>query len=237
MKFCLQTISALYKSKGYNWGEFNIFGIRTVKNGDRVPNTFSDIIGVAYYEPRLLRWIYSEHDATTIAGLFYFRNPMRVVGTGILAEGFYEDCWRLGLHKGQYDALIQVRPMLVYRDGDKDDIFEIVGEPRPELAGINLHRAHDRNTIHTVGAYSALCQVIQSPDEYNELVKVWKARRALQNKQTYSYALFNIDEVTEMHNKLFNPKVPAPEQENVFVQAQENIEKVNKPKPSKTDRK
>ncbi len=52
--------------------------------------------------------------------------------------------------------------------------------------GINLHRASKYNTLTTVGKYSAGCQVIADPANYNELM------RMVYNdvKGKFSYALF-----------------------------------------------
>lgn len=70
-------------------------------------------------------------------------------GMASLKPGLYSKTWRLGLHKGQYEALVQRGPLTVYRDADssvpKQKTFLLDGRPVYEETGdhqgINIHKA------------------------------------------------------------------------------------------------
>jgi hypothetical protein len=87
----------------------------------------------------------------------------------------------VGYHAGKYKALCQGKALKVYRDDDKDREYDMLTESIQEgLFGINIHRAHSKHELEEVGKYSAGCQVVQDPNEWNvfiniceEAVKVW----------------------------------------------------------------
>src|SRR5690606_11409828 len=84
-------------SKPYN---LNIVGIR---NSQGRPNSFDDQIWVFWrYENR---WTLKKYKATTDPGLTYIKDPINSEGTAILKEGQYREAYRLGKHRGSYEAL------------------------------------------------------------------------------------------------------------------------------------
>lgn len=215
--FGVQCIKTAYEKKGYDWTHFNLFGIRAVKNGESVSNRFTDAIGIAYYDKRQKQWIYGQFDATTVAGLYYFLMPMRAEGTAILKEGYYPACYAFGYHKGLYEALIQVEPMSFYRDGNRDGKLDLNGNVENGIIGANIHRAHSRETVKNVGAYSAACQVIADPNEYKTLIGACKYQRFIGNQTRFSYALFNIDDVEEVYKSMYSVKQPVePKKDIIF---------------------
>lgn len=215
--FGLQCIKTVYESKGYEWTRFNIFGIRAVKNGESVTNRFTDAIGFAQYDRRQNQWIYEQFSATTVAGLHYFLMPKRVEGTAILKEGYYPACYALGYFKGLYEALIQVAPMMFYRDANRDGKFDLKGEVEQSIIGAHIHRAHSVETVKNVGAYSAACQVIANPDEYSRLIKACKYQSLTANQTRFSYALFNVDDADRVFESLRGKKPTAEPKADVIV--------------------
>jgi hypothetical protein len=181
-------IKMAVKNNGYKWFEdkLNIVGIRTK---DTTTDLFNDFIVVAYTskngeEPHNN---FIGFNATTDPGLYYLNNPMNVKGTGILVEGQYIDCWQKGNHKG-HDALIQCRPVSVYRDNDRDNYLTFDKTTIDTgYFGLNIHRAHVGIIQKLIGKYSAACQVIQSNSAYEKFYKI-----CLDSGQKYfTYTLLN----------------------------------------------
>ena len=185
-----------YEKKGYplfTKGDYNlnIFGIRKNEN---VSNTFNDVVGILYKLDG--EWVLKKYEATTDPGLYYRQNPMNKAGTAIVKEGYYKGGFRLGLHHGSYAALVQNKPLELYRDNDKDATLDKNGSTRWEMAGINIHRATNvkgaRSTA--VGRWSAGCQCLSGFDDFAQFMNIVK-RSAEKYGNVFSYALFNETDV------------------------------------------
>lgn len=189
-KITEDTVVDAYINHGYELlrGEYllNIFGVRSK---DMQSNTFNDCVGVLYQKDD--QWHLFKTECTTDAGLYYRLNPMNINGTGIIAPGQHKHVWKLGKHKQKYEALVQVRPMLVFRDANRNDVLEYIGEPKSELAGINLHRANAKVESKQVDKWSAACVVVANPNSFQhilELVKEHLARHA--DQAEFNFTLF-----------------------------------------------
>ncbi len=161
-------------NKGYIW-EFNkpmIIGIRTATN---LPNVFDDYIVLCqeFKNKYLKGWM-----ATTEAGLYWLNNPMNVKGTGVLVPNQYRNCWKIGTHgKGlnAHEALVQIAPVEVYRDSDKDNIAEKTNIVDKGIFGINIHSTGKTSWIAPkVDKWSAGCQVFPNYDSFKEFMKELK---------------------------------------------------------------
>lgn len=131
----------------------NIIGFR---NRLGRPNYFDDVISV-YFEKEG-KWHQHDFQATTLPGLPSMFKPVNPKGTAILKPGQYR--YRAGLHKRIYQALVQDAPVTVYRDNNKNMVYDL--DHRKEetgFFGINIHRATLGAKL--VGADSAGCQVIK----------------------------------------------------------------------------
>lgn len=163
----------------------NIVGFRN-KYGR--PNQFDDTIAVYYknYEG----WESRFYKATTLPGTPSLLNPINKNGTAILVPGQYESCYQLGAHKGKYKALIQARQVRVYRDNNKDTVYDTAERSiESGLFGINIHKASLFSKV--VGANSAGCQVIQDSKDYEEFISLCeKAEKVWGN--LFSYTLVEI---------------------------------------------
>ena len=125
-----------YRWDGRDWG-LNLVGIRAA---DRDSNYFNDWIAAAWHQGGRGNLIMLP--ATTDPGSYWRTHPMNPKGTAILAPGRYPGMWRLGLHRGQYEALVQIGACIVYRDNDRDQ--QLDGQLVDHgIFGINLHRAAD----------------------------------------------------------------------------------------------
>lgn len=151
--------------------DLNLVGIRSA---DTRSNAFNDWLAVFYTFPAG-RWNSFAFPATTDPGLHHrLHRPERgegPEGVAILKPGQYRSAWRLGRHRGRYKALVQQRPVTVYRDPDGDDELDMQ-EDRLDtgLFGINIHRANETRPSVRVDRWSAGCQVVQDPDHFRFLL-------------------------------------------------------------------
>ena len=171
----------LFVNGDYN---LNLFGIRS---SDMTSNTFNDLIGVLYQKKN--NWVLYEYGATTDPGLYYRENPMSIDGTAILAPGQYSGAFKIGYHKGKYKALVQNKPLLLYRDANRNNVLEYIGEPSWQMAGINIHRANANVTSKLVDRYSAGCCVVANPDDFAELLTVCEKSKSIYG-DGFTFTLF-----------------------------------------------
>lgn len=172
--------------------ELNIVGVR---NAQSQPNKFDDSIFV-FYKDDNNNWVEKEYPATTDTGMFYLLNPMSNLGAAMLKEGQYVDAYKQGLHKGQYLALVQDKPVTTYRDYDRDAIFDVFTKETTGMYGINIHKAGANS--QDVNNWSAGCQVFQKSDDFNDFMdKTTKHRNLYGNSYTYTL----IDERAIMRRK------------------------------------
>lgn len=164
--------------------DINLIGVRS---RERVAGAFDDVIHLVYKKSGI--WQHHIMQATTDPGVYWLENG-RSIGTAILVAGQYRGAWQLGLHRGKYVALTQCKPVQVYRDDNKDEILDMNHENiHTGIYGINIHRAHSLHELQTVGKYSAGCQVIQSPIDYNILIQACEQQARQRGWSTFTYTL------------------------------------------------
>lgn len=183
----------ILKKKGYayfNTGQYNlnIIGVRADNN--KVTNKYDDYIVVEYKSARgAEQLIYS---ITTEPGKYYMQNKLgNSKGTAILVPGQYRGCWQIGKHNGKYKALVQCKPVKVYRDGNKNDIYDLNPETIDNgLFGINIHRSNETFTRSTIDMYSAGCQVFNNPSNFTTFMNVCERQRERYGN-SFTYTLIN----------------------------------------------
>ena len=172
--------------------QLNIVGVR---NAQSQPNKFDDSVFV-FYKDDNNNFVEKEYPATTDTGMFYLLNPMSNLGAAMLKEGQYVDSYIQGLHKGQYLALVQNKPVTTYRDYDRNAVFDIFTKETTGNYGINIHKAGANS--QDVDNWSAGCQVFQKSDDFNDFMdKTTKHRNLYGNSYTYTL----IDERAIMRRK------------------------------------
>lgn len=162
------------KAKGYKVFEsepydLNIVGVRT---NDPRADTFNDWIACFYNEGTL--WWYTAWPATTDPGLYWRKTLINPAygGTAILVPGQYRSAYSIGLHRG-YTALIQAKPVRIYRDSNKDGVLDTEGMKITEgLYAINIHRASPNKPSPRVWNWSAGCQVFQDPEDFKRFMNL-----------------------------------------------------------------
>lgn len=167
----------------------NIWGIRS---NDERTEYFNDVI-IIFYNDANDNWTLNIYEATTDPSKLYLTNPMNKKGCAILLTGFHKGLWKLGYHKGKYEALVQATPCEVYRDNDKDDYISYHDDMKIEtgMFGINFHRASLSQKSDEIGLYSAGCQVIKNSNEFTDIMKLCK--KALKPTDKQSYVLIHED--------------------------------------------
>ena len=164
----------------------NIVGIRS---DNPVVNKFNDMIVVFWkYEGY---WNIFQTQITTLAGNIFLINPMNKKGCAILVPNQYRSTYKLDLHRGKYLALCQRKPVSVYRDNNKDFIYDYENSPVDTgMFGINIHRASAYQEVENVNRNSAGCQVIQDPSDYEFLIQLFKLSQK-QWGEWFTYTLIN----------------------------------------------
>ena len=180
----------LFKEKGYAWftkGNYNlnIVGIRS-NNNNKVTNQYDDILVVDYNTGNGHKRVC--YTITTEPGKYYMHNLGNPKGTAILVPGQYRGCWQIGLHRGKYKALCQKKEVKVYRDNNKNLIYDINPETIDNgIFGINIHRSNESWTRNTIDKYSAGCQVFNNPVEFNAFIRLCEKQKELYgNSFTYT---------------------------------------------------
>jgi len=127
---------------------------------------------------------------TTNPGVYWLNNPMNKLGTAVLKPGQWVDCWSLGFHqqKSDHKALVQTGKVTVYRDSNKDDLYQL-NESKVDsgLFGINIHGASKSGSTLKVSKYSAGCQVFSTWSHKEEIMDICeKYKTVTKNKFTYT---------------------------------------------------
>jgi hypothetical protein len=193
----LQQIIKTAENKGYTIDKrpfkLNIIGVRNAKATNQ--NTFDDQLAYFYYDNNgQLRGKVAV--GTTDPSTYWLNNPMNVKGAAVLKSGEYKDAYAIGLHRGQYTALVQVKPVTTIRDNDRNAIINYFAPTTTGLYGINIHRATlNKQNKAVIGQDSAGCQVFRDIADYNEMIDLAKKSREKYGNK-FSYIL--IDELDEI---------------------------------------
>tara|TARA_R110001599_G_scaffold136553_3_gene315009 strand:- start:2622 stop:3212 length:591 start_codon:yes stop_codon:yes gene_type:complete len=169
-------------SKPYN---LNYVGVRDITG----VNSFNDVFIVFWKHNG--HWSSIRWNGTTDPGTYWLQNPMNPHGTAILKEGQWRGCWKLGLHQGKYEALVQRKEVTVIRDGNKDNVLNIEdGYEDTGFFGINHHRANSKTESIQVDKWSAGCQVTANPNEYDTFIQICKESKEIWG-EALTYTLLN----------------------------------------------
>ena len=96
---------------------------------------------------------------------------------------------------GGYKALEQIKPMKYVRDNTKDTILDTaVKYLVKKTTGVfktNIHRASKNKIVDRIGSYSAGCQVIQDPNDFDHLIRLCEAQIRVIGVNSFTYTLLN----------------------------------------------
>lgn len=158
-------------------GQVNIVYVEGM-NEDGSPNNdeankFNDLRCVITFrngEPIMLgKW-----QATTEPGYFYDRDhPINRDGAARIKFGQYKDAWKVGMHRGNHEALVQVGNVTVCRDLNRD--MERTGDAEQTgLFGINQHWGYDQ-PADNIGKASAGCLVGRTKNGHRAFMEIVKS--------------------------------------------------------------
>tara|TARA_R110002074_G_scaffold108524_2_gene234211 strand:- start:112 stop:756 length:645 start_codon:yes stop_codon:yes gene_type:complete len=213
MKNCYtrEQIETAVKSKGYKWFEggqynkvkkryvveydVNIVGVRNMNTDDKVTNKFDDCMTVSYKDVEG-NWLFYCFPCTTDPGKHWVENLLNKNGVAILKEGQYRSSHMIRKHQGKYDALCQKGPLKVYRDKNKDDVYDLLEENVHEgIYGINIHKSGSRETGSTqVDKWSAGCQVFAVKSDFDKFMEIMYAAKVTWGN-AFTYTLINSDDI------------------------------------------
>lgn len=182
-----EQIENAVKTKGYAWFEngdydVNIVGVRNSATGNKVTNAFDDFLTISYKEGG--QWKFHIWPATTEPGTKGVKEYHNAAGVARLVEGQYRGSHTIRLHQGKYEALGQAKNVKVYRDANRDMVFDET-KITEGLYGINIHKAGADSTY--VENWSMGCQVFKKSADFEEFMSICrKAKDIHGNSFTYT---------------------------------------------------
>lgn len=187
----LANIQAALADQGYREFsrpfELNIIGVRS---SNTRPNLFDDTLNI-YYKTDTGDWQLHSFPATTDPGTYWLENPLNPQGTAILKAGQYVGSHAIGMHRGKYLALVQVRPVTVIRDYDRKALLDFLnGKEDTGLFGINIHHALAQGTTRYVDKFSAGCQVFANVEDFNLFMQLCQRHKKLYGNE-FTYTLID----------------------------------------------
>lgn len=172
-----ENIRSYYDVKGYKFFDtsdkklnLNLVGIRRSNQGT---NTFDDFLLVMYREEELM--VTNRYQITTDPGKYWLENPTNPKGTAVLVPDQYRGTWQIGKHQGKYKALVQRKPVKVYRDNNKDEVIDYSSMTTmidEGYFGINIHRSNPYDQSYAINKWSAGCQVFKKIEDYDNFIQV-----------------------------------------------------------------
>lgn len=191
MAYTREQVQNAVKAKGYVWFDdannkgfdLNIVGVRNSATGQKVTNVFDDHITVSYKENGVEK--FHIWPATTDPGKKGVMEYHNAAGVARLVEGQYRGSHTLGLHQGKYEALKQQKPVKVYRDANRDMVFE-ENKIQEGIFGINIHKAGADSTY--VENWSEGCQVFKKAADFEAFMAICRKAAAIHGK-SFTYTL------------------------------------------------
>lgn len=175
----------------YRPNELNIVGLRTASV---VPNKFDDNMYV-FWMGADGKFDGRKYPVTTDTGTYWLKNPKAQNGSALLKAGQYINSWVKGFHNRdepskRYPALVQAKPITVFRDYNKDNVLDFDGKEDVGMFGINIHRANPSATSTNVEKWSAGCQVFANPNDFADFMSLVDKHIAT-NGNAFTYTLLD----------------------------------------------
>jgi hypothetical protein len=197
MVFTKEQIEKSVTAKKYAWFDgkdfdVNIVGIRNSVPAKKVTNIFDDWITLSYKENGV--WKFHQWACTTDPGTKAVKEFSNPNGVARLVAGQYRGSHAIGLHQGKYEAMKQVKPVKVYRDKNKDMIFDetVIQEG---IFGINIHRSNPKTESEFVENWSEGCQVFKRVKDFNVFMSIIN-KAAKIHGNSFSYTLITSADIS-----------------------------------------
>ena len=203
-------LKGILDSEGFSdemdFDKYNLVGLRNkISTKKNFPNRFTDVLFImGPKKDKSLEY----YPATTVPGPFFLVKPFRnyYVATGakdavnpkglaIVQPGVYK--FKVGKHRGQYEALVQASNITVQRYTPIDDpakaTFNTYSPGNEETGnnGINIHRGLRSGSTPTVDSHSSGCIVLKNSADLREILADMKKI----NQSEIDFALVQIDDI------------------------------------------
>jgi hypothetical protein len=177
--------------------KLNLIGVRN-SNAINQQN-FDDQIAYFYYDDKG-RLNGKVVPATTDPSTAWLKDPMNTKGAAVLKSGEYKDAYALGKHRNQYEALVQVKPVTVIRDNDRDALINYLASTQTGLFGINIHKSSKgKNNEDIIGRDSAGCQVFRNIPDFMDMMRLAQVSRSKHGNK-FSYILIDERDTLKFRN-------------------------------------
>jgi hypothetical protein len=164
--------------------DLNIIAVRNLQNN---ANQYDDKLHVCYLSEDG-HWREDIFQVSTDAGRYWLEKEdykaCAVYAHPQQARGAY----KVGMHRGKYEALVQWRPVLYWRDGNKDSKADYGGEVFKDTIGLNIHRSsiHDSDEVNK---YSAGCIVFSKMAEWKAFMELVHKQKRIMGFHTFTFTL------------------------------------------------
>lgn len=198
-----------YITRGLPIQEINIFSIRNEEK--QADNFMNDLIGIWDSISEIIYIMVGTTDPgkywTESGGAGKYRK-----GVAHMCYGFHEKIWCVDKHQGKYRALCNraikgCKKVRFWRDANKDFKKDFGEKVEYGWIGLNLHRANKWIKSILVGKWSAGCQVVSDPIDFDKLIQIICASDMYRNTKIptlFNYNIFAINEAPiELYNNLF----------------------------------
>lgn len=182
----LKKIEEEYGFKVFSDGAYdlNIIGVRNLENN---ANQYDDKLHVCYLSEDGY-WKEDIFQVSTDPGRYWlekedykacavYKHPQQ-------ARGAY----KVGMHRGKYEALVQCQPVEYWRDGNKDSKADYGGEVFKNIIGLNIHRSsiHDSDEVNK---YSAGCIVFSKMSDWKSFMELVHKQKKTMGYHTFTFTL------------------------------------------------
>lgn len=182
----LKKIEEEYGFKVFSDGAYdlNIIGVRNLENN---ANQYDDKLHVCYLSEDG-HWKEDIFQVSTDPGRYWlekedykacavYKHPQQ-------ARGAY----KVGMHRGKYEALVQCQPVEYWRDGNKDFKADYGGEVFKNIIGLNIHRSsiHDSDEVNK---YSAGCIVFSKMSDWESFMELVHKQKKTMGYHTFTFTL------------------------------------------------
>lgn len=186
--FTREQIEKAVEAKGYKYFEngdynVNIIGIRNNLPGKKVTNVFDDWLSISFKVNGV--WQFYIWGATTDPGKAPQLLGNKGTGTARVVPGQYPGSHFIRKHQGKYDALCQKAHIRLYRDANKDLVYDESKITDSYNDGINIHKAGRDSTW--IDHWSHGCQVFKRVMDFDAFMKIcYTAAKIHGNSFTYT---------------------------------------------------
>lgn len=177
--------------------KLNVIGVRNSKATSQ--DKFDDLLAYFTYDNNG-NLVGKVVPATTDPSTYFLKTPMNVKGAAILKSGQYKDAYAIGLHRGQYEALVQVKPVTVIRDDDRNALINYFAPTQTGLYGINIHKStKGKSNEDIIDKDSAGCQVFRNIPDFMDMMRMAQTSRKKYGN-TFTYTLIDERDTLKFRN-------------------------------------